>query len=220
MWRPLEYLSALCGTLALQGGPIWWVATHRKHHAHSDKDGDPHDINRGWWWAHIGWLYLPNKDRLEPGEVGRYTKDMINDPIYVFLNRFEVPVQIAFGVLLFVLGGWSWVVWGVFVRLVMVYHVTWLVNSSSHMFGYRTHRTTDKSTNNWAVALLAFGEGWHNNHHAFPFSARHGMSRFEFDPTWLIIRGLSIARLAQAVRVPSAEMRERLRIKPADEVAA
>jgi stearoyl-CoA desaturase (delta-9 desaturase) len=212
MPKLMEYASAFFGTLALQGGPIWWVATHRKHHAHSDKDGDPHDVYKGWWWAHIDWLYRSNKDRPARNEVARYTKDMIDDKVYVFLNTFEVPIQIAVGLLLFAAGGISWVVWGVFVRLVLTYHITWLVNSAAHTSGYRTFRTTDRSMNNWMVALLAFGEGWHNNHHAFPFSARHGMKRSEFDMTWSTIKLLSGLRLAREVRVPTPEMLDRLRI--------
>jgi stearoyl-CoA desaturase (delta-9 desaturase) len=183
MPRALEYLTAFFGTLALQGGPIWWVATHRKHHAHADKDGDPHDVYKGWWWAHADWLYRDNKDRPARNEVARYTKDMIDDKVYVFLNTFEVPIQIALGLVLF-----------------------------AHTNGYRTFKTTDRSMNNWMVALLAFGEGWHNNHHAFPFSARHGMKRSEFDMTWATIKMLAALRLAESVRVPTSEMMDRLRI--------
>jgi fatty-acid desaturase len=211
--KPVEYLTGIFGTLAMQGGPIWWVATHRKHHAHSDKEGDPHDIHKGWWWAHIEWLFRRNKERPARDEIARWTKDMIDDPIYIFLNRFEIPLQIALGFAFLAIGGWSWVIWGMFARLVATYHITWLVNSAAHSSGYRTFRTTDLSTNNWIVALFAFGEGWHNNHHAFPFSARHGMRWFEFDLTWATIKVMRFARLAKAVRVPTQEMMDRLRLK-------
>ncbi len=112
--------------------------------------------------------------------------------------------------LLFAGGGVSWVVWGIFVRLVLTYHATWLVNSASHMFGYRTYRTTDLSRNNWWVALLSWGEGWHNNHHAFQFSARHGLRWFEIDVIWWVIRILAFLRLAGEIKVPSVAMRRRL----------
>jgi len=210
--RPLEYLVALVGTLALQGGPVWWVATHRKHHAHSDAAGDPHDVHRGWIWAHIEWLYRSNRDRLHPNEVKRWAKDLIADPFYRFLGRNEVTLQIALGLALFLIGGWSWVFWGVFARLALTYHCTWLVNSAAHSSGYQSFRTKDRSMNCWWVALLAYGEGWHNNHHAFPFSARHGLKWYEFDMTWLTIRVLRALRIARNVRIPTHEMMDRLRL--------
>jgi fatty-acid desaturase len=210
--RALEYVIATLGTLALQGGPIEWVAQHRKHHAFSDRDGDPHDVNRGLAWAHFGWLYLPNPARLTPLQRQRYAPDLVKDPFYRALDILSVPLQVTLGVLLFVFGGWSWVVWGIFFRLVFSYHATWLVNSAAHAFGYRTYRTGDKSTNCWWVALISFGEGWHNNHHAFPSSARHGLRWFEFDMTWLTIRFLRAVRIARNVKIPTLEMTDRLRL--------
>ncbi|HEY0798435.1 MAG TPA: fatty acid desaturase [Candidatus Baltobacteraceae bacterium] len=215
MPRLLEYFFALLGTLALQGGPIDWVATHRKHHAHSDSDGDPHDTHLGMSWAHFEWLFRRNKDRPLPTDHQRWAPDLIADPYYRFLEAYAAVIQFVFGLLLLWVGGWSLVVWAIFVRLVFTYHCTWLVNSAAHASGYRTFRTTDRSTNCWWVALLSFGEGWHNNHHAFPFSARHGLRWFEFDMTWLFIRGLAILRLARNVKLPSAEMMERQRLKKA-----
>ncbi|MBV9271675.1 MAG: fatty acid desaturase, partial [Candidatus Eremiobacteraeota bacterium] len=123
----------------------------------------------------------------------------------------HVPLQIALAFALFAIGGWSWVVWGVFARLVFTYHTTWLVNSAAHHIGYRTYRTGDRSTNSWWVALLSFGEGWHNNHHAFPFSARHGIARFEVDITWWTIKLLRFLRLADKVRVPTPAMLSRFK---------
>ncbi|MGH7756764.1 MAG: acyl-CoA desaturase, partial [Vulcanimicrobiaceae bacterium] len=164
MPRPVEYAIALCGTLALQGGPIEWVATHRKHHAHTDRDGDPHDSHRGMGWAHVEWLYRTNKDRLAPDEWARWAPDLTRDPYYRFLNKHSAWIQVAFGALLFAIGGWPFVVWGIFFRLAVLYHCTWLVNSAAHATGYQSFRTGDRSTNCWWVALVAFGEGWHNNH--------------------------------------------------------
>jgi stearoyl-CoA desaturase (delta-9 desaturase) len=125
------------------------------------------------------------------------------------LDRFALPLQIGLAALLYALGGWSWVVWGVFVRLVVVYHITWLVNSAAHRFGYRSYRTGDQSTNCWWVALLTWGEGWHNNHHAFPFSARHGLRWYEVDASWLLICVLRMLGLASDIKLPSEQMRGR-----------
>jgi stearoyl-CoA desaturase (delta-9 desaturase) len=114
---------------------------------------------------------------------------------------------------LFALGGWSWVVWGIFVRLALVYQFTWLVNSAAHTVGYRSFKTDDRSTNCWWVALLGWGEGWHNNHHAFPFSARHGLRWFELDTTWIAIRVLGALRLAREIRLPTPAMIARLSVR-------
>jgi stearoyl-CoA desaturase (delta-9 desaturase) len=206
--RALEYAAATLGALALQGGPTKWIATHRAHHAFSDTERDPHDSNRGFWWSHVAWLYSRNPAQLSREEQRRYAPDIAGDPYYRFLDATTLALQIALGLILYILGGWPWVVWGIFVRLVMTYHITWLVNSAAHLSGYRPFRTPglDRSTNNWWVALLAWGEGWHNNHHAFPFSARHGLQWWEFDATWLSVRALQMMGLATAVRVPSADM--------------
>jgi len=208
--KPVEYLFALFGTLALQGDPIRWVAVHRKHHAHADHDDDPHNIQLGFRWAHVDWLYRHNIAYPTDEEIARYAPDLYADPFYRALVYLNAPLQLALAALLFFLGGWAWVVWGVFVRLVFSYHTTWLVNSAAHMLGYRSYRTTDRSTNCWWVALLAWGEGWHNNHHAFPFSARHGLRWFEIDMTWWHVKLLAFLRLADHIRIPSNLMRQKL----------
>jgi stearoyl-CoA desaturase (delta-9 desaturase) len=203
--RPLEYAVATLGVLAMQGGPIGWVATHRAHHAFSDTERDPHDSRRGFWWSHVAWLYRRNPARLSHADERRYAADLAADPYYRFLDRSAPWWQLGLAIVLFLAGGWSWVVWGVFARLVVTYHATWLVNSAAHLWGYRTFRAPgrDRSTNNWWVALLAWGEGWHNNHHAFPFSARHGLRWFELDVTWWTIAALALVRLAREVKVPT-----------------
>ena len=208
--KPVEYCFALFGTLALQGDPIRWVAVHRKHHAHADRDGDPHSIEYGFKWAHVDWLYRHNVAYPTQEEIARYAPDLYADPFYRALAYAALPLQLALALALFLAGGWAWVVWGVFVRLVFSYHSTWFVNSAAHMLGYRTYRTSDRSTNCWWVALLSFGEGWHNNHHAFPFSARHGLSWFEVDMTWWHVKLLAFLRLADRIRLPSEVMRRRL----------
>jgi sn-1 stearoyl-lipid 9-desaturase len=210
MVRPLEYATAICGALAFQGDPIDWVATHRIHHAHADRRGDPHSIRRGLTWAHVTWLFRTNENLPTDEQRKRFTPDLWDDPFYQALRFLYVPLQIALAVLLFAIGGWSWVIWGIFVRLVWTYHATWLVNSAAHAFGYRTYRTPDRSVNSWFVALITWGEGWHNNHHAFPFSARHGLRWFEFDPTWWAIKLMAAMKLVDKVRVPTVEMRDRL----------
>ncbi|BDE05068.1 acyl-CoA desaturase [Vulcanimicrobium alpinum] len=211
--KPVEYLAAILGTLALQGGPIEWISTHRAHHAHTDKEGDPHDINRGLLWSHFEWLYRPNEARLSPAEQARLAPDLAGDRFYQFLEKTYLLWTIVLGVALLALGGVSWLVWGVFVRIVLTYHITWLVNSAAHHSGYQSFRTGDKSTNNWWVAILAWGEGWHNNHHAFPFSARHGLRWFEFDATWWTIKVLAWLKLARDIKLPTPAMLQRLKLE-------
>lgn len=148
----------------------------------------------------MGWMLYkgPAHD-----EIPRCTKDLSSDPFYQFLQNYFLPIQIAFGVLLYLAAGWSFVVWVIFVRLVFVYHCTWFVNSATHKFGYRTYETKDSSTNCWWVALLTYGEGWHNNHHAYQYSARHGMERWEIDFTWMTIQVLEALGLATKVKLPA-----------------
>ncbi|MBE9118223.1 acyl-CoA desaturase [Lusitaniella coriacea LEGE 07157] len=198
----LEYLLVFCGTLACQGGVIHWVGLHRIHHLHSDTEPDPHDSSRGFFWSHMGWMF-----RKIPAhhEIPRFTKDIAEDPVYLFFQNYFVPIQVVFGLLLYAIGGWSFIVWGIFVRLVVVFHCTWFVNSATHKFGYRTFNSDDRSKNCWWVALLTYGEGWHNNHHAFQYSARHGLKWWEVDLTWATIWLLQSVGLATKVRLVPAE---------------
>ncbi len=197
----LEYFFAFCGTLALQGGILWWVGLHRHHHLHSDEDVDHHDSKKGFLWSHIRWMCF---EIPAESDIPRFTKDICDDRFYQFLNKYFFPLQVGLGVLLYAIGGWSFVFWGVFARLVLVYHCTWLVNSATHKFGYRTFETTDNSTNCWWVALTTYGEGWHNNHHAYQYSARHGMQWWELDITWLTIQLLQFLGLATKVKLVEA----------------
>jgi sn-1 stearoyl-lipid 9-desaturase len=194
----LEYFFLFCGTLACQG-PLEWIAKHRIHHRYSDKPEDPHDINNGFWWTHVGWILhiLPCDHTMDV-----YIKDISRDPVYRFFDRTMLLWQLLLAVGLYFLGGWPFVVWGIFVRLVAVYHSTWFVNSATHRFGYRPHDSDDQSTNCWWVALISYGEGWHNNHHAFPRSARHGLSWWELDATWGMIRALQALGLAKNIVRP------------------
>ncbi len=196
----LRRVLAVFGTLAVQGGPVAWVAGHRLHHAHSDRDLDPHNSREGFWWSHIGWILWrdPRTGRFE--NYRRYAQDLATDPFMLFLDRNYVGLQFALGLLLLTLGGWDLVVWGIFVRLVFGWHCTWLVNSAAHMFGYQTYDSRDGSCNCWWVALLSFGEGWHNNHHAFPRMARHGLRWWELDPNYLLLRAFNVLGLVWDLR--------------------
>jgi stearoyl-CoA desaturase (delta-9 desaturase) len=195
----VEYFLVFCGSLAMQSGVIEWVGLHRHHHLHSDESIDHHDSGKGFWWSHMGWMMyqVPAKQ-----DIPRLTKDINQDPVYLFLDRYFLPIQIALGILFYLWGGWSFVVWGIFVRLVLVYHCTWFVNSATHKFGYRTYDAGDRSTNCWWVAVLTYGEGWHNNHHAFQYSARHGLKWWEIDATWMMVRVLQALGLATKVKLP------------------
>lgn len=196
----LEYFLVFCGSLACQGGPIEWIGLHRHHHAYSDQAPDHHNSGKGFWWSHMGWMFyeVPAKRELD-----RFTKDISGDPVYQFFEKYFLLVQTLLAVVLYAIGGWSFVVWGIFLRLALVYHCTWFVNSATHKFGYRSHEAGDHSTNCWWVALLTYGEGWHNNHHAFQYSARHGLKWWEFDMTWMTIRLLQSLGLATKVKLPA-----------------
>jgi stearoyl-CoA desaturase (delta-9 desaturase) len=203
----LEYFFALCGTLALQGGPIFWVATHRIHHQKSDQQGDPHSPRDGAWWAHAGWILFGVPDQINTATMSKYAPDLVKHRFYIWLNDYHwVPTLVA-GVLLIAIGGLSLMLWGICLRVVVGLHGTWLVNSGAHMWGTRRFATRDDSRNNWWIALISFGEGWHNNHHAHPTSARHGLAWYEFDASWMQIRVLQLWGIAKSVRVAQINTR-------------
>lgn len=197
----LEHFFALCGTLTMEGGPIFWVATHRIHHQKSDQAGDPHSPREGAWWAHIGWLLVGPAESMDTKRMAKYTPDLAKDPFYVWLNDWHWLPLVVLSALLFAVGGWPFLLWGSFVRVTVGLHATWLVNSATHLWGTRRFATRDDSRNNWWVALVTFGEGWHNNHHAHPVSARHGLAWYEFDPSFLQIKLLEKLGIATAVKV-------------------
>lgn len=198
----LEYVLTMCGSMALQGGPIKWVATHRVHHAFSDRPQDPHTPTRGFWWAHVLWLFAYDEILDHPTKHYRYAPDLAKDPGHQWINRSQWLQVLVMGAALLALGGLPWLVWGLFVRTVFVYHGTWLVNSAAHLWGYQSFNTNEGSRNNWWVALVSYGEGWHNNHHAYLHSAAHGLRWWEFDLTYLTIRCLGWLRLATRIRLP------------------
>ena len=199
----VEYFITFCGLLALEGGAINWVVTHRIHHAHTDAPGDPHTPREGGWWAHIGWMLKGTAQSHDKETTALYAPDMVKDRLHVFANNFYWVPIILLGIALLAFGGWAFVLWAVFFRVTFNFHATWLVNSATHMWGRRRFATRDDSTNNWWVALLTFGEGWHNNHHAFPTAARHGLAWYEIaiDLNWWGIRTLQFLRLAKSVKL-------------------
>lgn len=198
--KPLEYFLAICGTLALQGGPIFWVGLHRIHHAKADRQGDPHSPREGFFWSHMGWIIFGKNLYENKDQRLRYTQDLAVQPFYVWLTQYHYVPQAIVGVILLAFGGWPMVLWGLCLRNTMSWHVTWFVNSATHVWGYRRFVTNDDSRNNWWVALPSFGEGWHNNHHAHAASARHGLTWYEFDINWMVIRTMERLGLATDVR--------------------
>jgi stearoyl-CoA desaturase (delta-9 desaturase) len=185
----------------MQGGPIFWVATHRIHHRFSDIEGDPHSPRDGGWWAHMGWILTGRALHHDAAVLAKYAPDLARDRFQVWISKYHYVPQIVLGIALFAAGGWPWLLWGTFLRTVFILHSTWLVNSATHMWGSRRFETRDDSTNNWWVALLSFGEGWHNNHHAHPTSARHGLAWYELDMNWIGIRTLQAFGLARDIKL-------------------
>jgi fatty-acid desaturase len=196
----MEYFLTVCGTLALEGGPIAWVATHRVHHQNTDKEGDPHSPQDGGLWAHMGWIMTGQAMHNSVTQLLPYVPDLRKDKFHVWITKWHwVPLTVL-GIALFAIGGWPFLLWGVFVRTVFGLHSTWLVNSATHMWGSRRFLTDDTSKNSLWVALLTFGEGWHNNHHAVPQSARHGIVWYEIDLNWYGICALRAVGLAWDVK--------------------
>ena len=226
---PVKAALAILGCMTMQGPLTQWVTDHRKHHALSDQPGDPHSPHvghgegalgalKGFVHAHVGWLF--SNLGMEQGR--EYGKDLYEDRLVRTIDRLYVLwVVLTLGIpfaIGYAIGG-SWkaglegLVWGGLLRIFLYQHATFSVNSICHMFGRRDYRTRDEARNNWLVALLVFGEGWHNNHHAFPASARHGLLRRQIDVSWWVIRGLEKLRLVWDVKVPDAAQVERRRLQ-------
>jgi len=197
----VEYFLTICGTLAMEGSPIAWVATHRIHHVFTEREGDPHSPRDGFWWSHMGWILRGHSVQRNLEATARYAQDLLKDPFQVWLLRWHYLTTAALAVILFALGGWQFVLWGIFLRIVVSWHTTWFVNSAAHVWGSRRFETRDDSRNLWWVGLLAFGEGWHNNHHAHQSSARHGLTWYEIDLNWYGIWVLQKLGLATNVRL-------------------
>jgi stearoyl-CoA desaturase (delta-9 desaturase) len=208
----VEYFLTVCATMALEGGPIFWVATHRIHHQFSDKPGDPHSPREGGWWAHVGWILTGESKHANTRLMAKYAPDLAKDKVHCFISRFHYMPVVIVGIVLFALGGWPMLLWPTFFRITAGLHFTWLVNSATHMWGSRRFNTRDDSRNSWWVALLTFGEGWHNNHHAHPVSARHGLAWYEVDITWLHILAFEKLGIAKGVKAASLPKPEQERV--------
>jgi stearoyl-CoA desaturase (delta-9 desaturase) len=223
--RWMERSLVIVGACCLEESPTVWVALHRRHHSVSDREGDPHSPIGSFLWGHIGWLVIKS-DNAEPlPSIERYARDLLTDPFYGWLETHDNWIKVALlsWAGFFVAGfaaamfggsttseslqfGSSLLVWGAAVRTVLVWHLTWSVNSVTHLWGYRNYETLDGSRNNAIVAFLNGGEGWHNNHHADPRAARHGHTWWEFDLAWLIIRFFVLLGLADKVSLPSSQL--------------
>ena len=218
---PVKLFWGILGSMAIEGPVISWVAVHRQHHQHSDRPGDPHSPHvdehgheqksfwGGLWSAHLGWLFHEDVP-----DVDRYAPDLKRDPVVAFVDRtflLWVFVGLAAPALVcgLIMGSWMGAllgfIWGGLVRVFLVHHITWGINSVCHVWGTRPFLSRDESRNNPVLGLLAFGEGWHNAHHAFPTSARHGLRWWEVDINYIIIKTMQVLGLVRAVRVPSPE---------------
>jgi len=201
----LEYTLTIFGAMAIQDDAPKWVATHRIHHQFVETDKDPHSTRPGFWWAHMEWILRGTAQDHDEATLKRYVPDLLKDKFHVLLAKYYYIPLVLSGFVLFAIGGWSMVLWGVFARVVFGWHSTWFVNSATHFFGKRRFATDDDSTNNAWVAILTFGEGWHNNHHAQPTSARHGLKWYELDMNWLTIRLFEKLGWAKQIRIFDAE---------------
>jgi stearoyl-CoA desaturase (delta-9 desaturase) len=194
------------GSMAAQGGCIDWAAYHLKHHAHSDRAGDPHSPLHGFVHAYFGWIL-----RGSPAERERYCRRLLTDPLVSFIDR-TTAVWVALGLVIpYLVAGWDGLLWGGLVRIAFLNQIGFSVNSFGHSFGSQPFETKDESRNNWVLAVLGFGDGWHNNHHAFPSMACHGMTRRQFDPSAFVIRLLAAVGLAWNVKSPPVALVERRR---------
>ena len=220
-YRPMRWFIAWIGGLAGEGSAIHWCANHRVHHAKSDHEGDPHSPREGFLWSHMLWC-LQKMDRAERQALHeRWAPDLLKDPVLRFLDQtfllWQVLVAAALGGVGYAIGGMtmaaSLVVWGVFVRMVIVLHATWCINSVTHVWGYKTYDNGDDSKNLWWVAAITFGEGWHNNHHAYQKAANYGHRWWEFDTTFQVIRLMKTLGLAWAIAPIPERARQLLRKK-------
>lgn len=199
MGRGMQLAMAIVGTTSVQKGVLWWAAHHRVHHKHSDEPKDIHSVRqRGFWWAHVGWILSLEHDETDWKRI----PDLARFPELVWLNRYHLIVPVAFATVLFLAGGAWALVWGFCVSTVLLWHGTFTINSLSHVFGRRRYQTTDDSKNNWLLALITMGEGWHNNHHHYQRATNQGFFWYEVDVTYYLLRGLAALRLVSDLHAP------------------
>jgi stearoyl-CoA desaturase (delta-9 desaturase) len=210
--RPFQFVLALVGTLAVQKGVLWWAANHRLHHKESDQPGDVHSpVQRGFWWAHVGWIIGPDFEATDLTRI----PDMARFPELRWLNDHYLVPPVMLAVLLYLLGGATWLVWGFFISTTVLRHATFTINSLAHVWGRRRYDTTDASRNNVWLALLTMGEGWHNNHHCYMNSARQGFFWWEVDASYYILAGLARLGLVWDLHQPPRRLLVAERTAPA-----
>ena len=197
--RLVQFALAFLGTTALQKGPLWWAAHHRAHHRYSDTEQDVHSPQKGFWWSHVGWIL---SDRYSDADL-ELVKDLVAYPELRLLDRYNAVGPWILGIVALVIGGWSGLVFGFFGSTVFLWHATFSINSLSHTFGTRRYATADTSRNNAMLAVLTLGEGWHNNHHHYPVSARQGFFWWEIDLSWYALRALAAVNLVHNLRQPT-----------------
>jgi len=200
----VKFIFLAFGSMAVEGPALQWAATHIKHHAHSDREGDPHSPVEGFWHAHLGWMF-----NINDADPNVYCRNLVRDPMVIFMSSTFILWVILSLAIPFAIGGWTGLLWGGLVRIFFTHHITWSVNSVCHTFGKREFETRDRSRNEWVVGLLGFGEGWHNNHHAFPRSAFHGLHWWQFDLSGYVIWTLERVGLVRDVYRVSPAMRAR-----------
>ena len=196
MGRVAQFVMALGGTTAAQKGPLWWASHHREHHRYTDTERDPHSPRKGFFWSHVGWILCDKYSATERDVI----RDFASYPELRWLDRHDWVGAWALAIGCFLLGGWSGLAIGFFLSTILLWHVTFMVNSVAHLVGRRRYDTGDDSRNNWFVALLTGGEGWHNNHHCHPSSARQGDRWWELDTTWYVLRGLAAVGVVHDLR--------------------
>ncbi len=217
--RWFERTLSVIGSLAIQSGPLTWVTTHRLHHAFTETDGDPHSPRHGTYWSHMGWIFRGTAQNNSMSTMQRYCPDIVKDPFQLALDKYYWVPTVVVAIGLFAFGGLTMVLWGIFLRVVVGWHFTWLVNSATHLWGTRRFETRDDSRNNGLIAAITWGEGWHNNHHAHPRSARHGLAWYEFDINWIEIKVMEKLGLVSQVYAYSVETERAEQLKPLHETA-
>ena len=206
--RWVQFTFAFLGCSAFQKGPLWWAARHRDHHKHSDDPEDVHSpVQKGLWWSHIGWIMVRRYTGTNMARIADFAKY----PELRWLNRWFYVPPIVYGTTFFLIGGWPLLLWGYFISTVLLWHGTFTINSLAHRFGQRRFETRDGSRNNLWLALLTFGEGWHNNHHFFPGSARQGFRWWEIDLTYYGLRAMAMLRLVHGLKPVPAWVAARAR---------
>ena len=214
--RPVQFLFALLGAASVQRGPLWWAAHHRHHHRHADTEHDVHSPRHGFWHSHVGWFLTRRRFATDHAAI----PDLVQYPELRWLDRFDILVPILLALGLYLTGAWlesahpalgtsggQLLVWGFFISTIVLFHVTVTINSLAHRWGSRRFATRDDSRNNWLLALLTFGEGWHNNHHHFPGSARQGFAWWEYDLTYYLLRVMAVFGLVWDLKAMPASMR-------------